>query len=73
MSRIFENENLALVATLKQELAEAALGGVCTYLRTTRGARLAGALAAARVEKYGDRIVVDMGDGAVLVWKFGVE
>lgn len=61
------------MAILKQELAQAAFAGMREYLRTTRGARLAGAGAVGRVEEFGDRIVVDLGDGAKFVWIFAIE
>mgnify|MGYP001340819183 CR=1 FL=1 len=57
---------------LKQELAQAGFAGMREYLRSTRGARLAGAGATARVETFGDRIVVELG-GAKFVWIFGIE
>lgn len=70
--KITTNEDAARAAILKQELAQAAFAGMREYLRTTRGARMAGASANPRVEAFGDRIVVEL-DGAKMVWTFGVE
>lgn len=68
-----ESGEVAAMAVLKQELAQAAFAGMREYLRTTRGARLAGAGAVGRVEEFGDRIVIDLGHGAKFVWSFTIE
>lgn len=67
-----ESTEVAAMAIAKQELAQAAFAGMREYLRTMRGARLAGAGSVARVENFGDRIVVEM-SGAKFVWTFGIE
>lgn len=70
--KLTTNEKAARAAILKQEIAQAGFAGIREYLRTTRGARMAGVAAAPRVEAHGDRIVVEL-DGAKMVWTFGVE
>lgn len=67
-----QSTEIAAKAIAKQELAQAAFAGMREYLRTARGARLAGAGSVAMVENFGDRIMVIM-DGAKFVWTFGIE